>query len=79
MPMKKGSERTSGPPVRAYWGTSSRENVNVRDEIGKKLFTLEATKWQYESTNPDVEKVEPESYYLDQALMERRGNKGSAA
>ena len=58
--------------VKAYWESDS---PGERKLLGEKLLGFEATKWQYEFGNPRVERLQPESYYLDQALMEREGNK----
>ncbi|KAK0611077.1 Alpha/Beta hydrolase protein [Immersiella caudata] len=39
------------------------------------VVELPFTKWQYTTGSPSPEKIQPEAYYLDQALMERPGNK----
>jgi pimeloyl-ACP methyl ester carboxylesterase len=59
-------------PIRRYWAERSEANRNV---IRDAVLTLEGTRWQYTHgvKNPDL--VAPESYTLDQALMERPGNK----
>ncbi|MDI1487658.1 MAG: hypothetical protein OHK93_006929 [Ramalina farinacea] len=62
-------------PVRGYWEADSATIEEVRKAIREKVLVLETTKWQYEAGNPRAEKVQPEAYYLDQALMEREGNK----
>ncbi|KAI4143205.1 MAG: hypothetical protein L6R39_004665, partial [Caloplaca ligustica] len=59
-------------PVRAYWTSHSPDE---RQALKEKLLILEATKWQYENGSLHPDKIQPESYYLDQALMERPGNK----
>jgi pimeloyl-ACP methyl ester carboxylesterase len=59
-------------PIQAYWASDSKED---REVLRNSILTFEATKWQYENGNPNPEAVAPETYYLDQALMERPGNK----
>ncbi|KAK5988201.1 putative hydrolase [Cladobotryum mycophilum] len=58
-------------PFRKYWASGAQED---RDAL-RSLLVLSATKWQYENGSPHPEKVAPEAYYLDQALMDREGNK----
>ena len=43
--------------------------------IRQNVLTLEGTRWQYTHGVADPDSVAPESYTLDQALMERPGNK----
>ena len=62
-------------PVKGYWDADSAAIKEVRKALREKVLVLETTKFQYEHGNPKAEKVQPESYYLDQALMEREGNK----
>jgi pimeloyl-ACP methyl ester carboxylesterase len=59
-------------PIRTYWSQPTAQN---RDVLRQNILTFEATRWQYTHgvVNPDA--VAPESYTLDAALMERRGNK----
>jgi pimeloyl-ACP methyl ester carboxylesterase len=62
-------------PVRDLW---NEDNARNRATLASALLTFEATKWQYETGVPDKEKVkavEPETYWLDYALLERPGNK----
>ncbi|KAL8919369.1 MAG: hypothetical protein Q9208_006822 [Pyrenodesmia sp. 3 TL-2023] len=59
-------------PVRSYWASNAPAE---REELRKNVLNLETTIWQYEFGNPHPEKIQPESYYLDQALLERPGNK----
>src|SRR4051794_36727471 len=56
-------------PIRKYWAEPSSEN---REVIGKNILTLEGTRWQYTHGVSDPERVAPESYTLDTALLERR-------
>ena len=57
-------------PIKAYWTDGSAEH---RKALGK-LVTLEATKFQYTDGVSDVSRVAPESWVLDQALLDRPGN-----
>jgi pimeloyl-ACP methyl ester carboxylesterase len=59
-------------PIRRYWADPSAEN---RDVLGREILTLEGTRSQYLIGVPDPQNVAPESYTLDQALLERPGNK----
>lgn len=59
-------------PIRAYWANPTAENRQV---IHDNVLNLDGTRWQYLHgvTNPDA--VAPESYLLDDLLMQRPGNK----
>jgi len=59
-------------PIRRYWAEPSAEN---RETIRRDVLTLEGTRWQYTHGVANPEDVAPESYTLDNALMERPGNK----
>jgi pimeloyl-ACP methyl ester carboxylesterase len=59
-------------PIRKYWAEPTKEN---REVIGKNILTLEGTRWQYTHGVANPESVPPESYTLDVALLERKGNK----
>src|SRR6201994_174267 len=59
-------------PIRAYWAQPSAEN---REVIRKNMLNLEGTRWQYTHGVAHPESVAPESYTLDVALLERKGNK----
>ena len=59
-------------PIRRYWATPSTEN---RETLRREVLTLEGTRWQYTHGVANPETVAPESYTLDQALLERPGNK----
>jgi pimeloyl-ACP methyl ester carboxylesterase len=58
-------------PIRRYWATPSVEN---REALRRAVLTLEGTRWQYTHGVANPEMVAPESYTLDQALLERPGN-----
>ncbi len=57
-------------PIRAYWAKPSAEN---REAVKRAVLGYEGTKSQYVEGAPDPSKVEPESYTLDAALLERPG------
>jgi pimeloyl-ACP methyl ester carboxylesterase len=59
-------------PIRKYWATPSAEN---REVIRQNILTLKGTRWQYTHGVSDPDRVPPESYTLDAALLERPGNK----
>jgi len=57
-------------PIRKYWKDPSEENRNAL----KAMMTLEMTRWQYLTGVGDPSLVAPESYQLDQFLLDREGN-----
>ncbi len=59
-------------PIRKYWAEPTAEN---REVIANNILTLEGTRWQYTHGVANPESVAPESYTLDVALFERKGNK----
>jgi pimeloyl-ACP methyl ester carboxylesterase len=59
-------------PIRTYWATPTAEN---REVLRQNILTLDGTRWQYTHGVANPEGVAPESYTLDNALMERSGNK----
>jgi pimeloyl-ACP methyl ester carboxylesterase len=58
-------------PIMKYWESGSQED---REALLPAL-TFDATKSQYVDGSPHPGKIEPETYHLDQALVERPGNK----
>jgi pimeloyl-ACP methyl ester carboxylesterase len=61
---------TSWVPLQAYWKNPTLENR----EALRVLLTFETTQWQYVHGAPDPNRVAPEGYWLDYALMSRPGN-----
>ena len=59
-------------PIRQYWAAPTREH---REAIRNSMLTYDGTRWQYTFGVPDPNRVAPESYTLDAALLERPGNK----
>jgi pimeloyl-ACP methyl ester carboxylesterase len=59
-------------PIREYWSEPTAQN---REVLRQNILTFEATRWQYTHGVADPDKIAPESYTLDAALLERPGNK----
>jgi pimeloyl-ACP methyl ester carboxylesterase len=59
-------------PIRKYWAEPTAEN---REVIRQNILNLEGTRWQYTHGVASPDSVAPESYTLDTALLERKGNK----
>jgi pimeloyl-ACP methyl ester carboxylesterase len=59
-------------PLKRLWKNDTKEN---RDAL-RPFFTIEATKSQYFGgvSESHVDQIQPEAYYLDQALLDRPGN-----
>jgi len=58
-------------PAKAYWAERSEANAARL----RPLFEVEATRWQYSEGMRDHSLVSPDSAVLDQAYMDRPGNK----
>ena len=59
--------------VHPLWkGTPSQA---VRDEAAGNLLTLAATRFQYETGTPNIQALDPAPWILDQALLDRPGQK----
>lgn len=57
-------------PIKAYWGTGG---LTEREAI-RWLTSLAATKWQYTNGVKDASLVSPDTWTVDQALLDRPGN-----
>ncbi|HEV2802255.1 MAG TPA: alpha/beta hydrolase [Pyrinomonadaceae bacterium] len=57
-------------PIKAYWKERTEQNA----EPLRKLFKLEATKWQYTTGVRDVSVISPDTWTTDQYLLDRPGN-----
>lgn len=57
-------------PIQKYWVSNSAAD---REAIAF-LLSASTTKWQYEFGEPDTSVISPETYTLDQALLDRPGN-----
>lgn len=58
-------------PIKAYWA----EDTPARREALAGLVTLETTKFQYTDGMGDVARISPDNWVIDQALLDRPGNK----
>jgi len=58
-------------PIKEYWADKSDAR---RDKL-RGLVERDATKWQYTEGVRDVERISPDAWTLDQAGMDRPGNK----
>ncbi|GIL40373.1 alpha/beta fold hydrolase [Roseiterribacter gracilis] len=57
-------------PIRAYWqtgGTAERDSLRT-------AFNIDATRWAYEHAVADTSLIDPDTYTLDQARLDRPGN-----
>ena len=57
-------------PIKAYWKTGG---MTEREAI-RWLTSIKATKWQYTNGVNDVSLVSPDTWTIDQALLDRPGN-----
>jgi pimeloyl-ACP methyl ester carboxylesterase len=57
-------------PIRAYWKDPSAENRAVLRDF----LTPESTQWQYTHGVPNPERLSPDAWTLDSALLARPGN-----
>ncbi|MBK8176546.1 MAG: alpha/beta hydrolase [Rhodospirillales bacterium] len=57
-------------PIQSYWRNPSAENRAAL----RGFFSPASTRWQYQHGAPHPEHLAPESWTLDQALLERPGN-----
>ena len=57
-------------PFRAYWKDRSEENAVAL----RKLLTIDATKWQYTNGVRQADRISPDTWLVDQPLMDRPGN-----
>lgn len=62
-------------PIRGLWAAQagSDEENQIREKLSEFLLSPSTTKWQYTEGEPNVEKIDPLSWTLDQALLERPG------
>jgi pimeloyl-ACP methyl ester carboxylesterase len=58
-------------PIKVYWADRSQKN---RDALNG-LVTLDITKFQYTDGMGDVERISPDNWVHDQALLDRPGNR----
>jgi pimeloyl-ACP methyl ester carboxylesterase len=58
-------------PIKAYW----KERTDQNAAPIKKIFLPEGTKWQYTNGVRNIENLNPDTWILDQYLIDRPGNK----
>ncbi|KAJ7147708.1 alpha/beta hydrolase fold protein [Mycena crocata] len=58
-------------PIQKYWASGSAED---RAAVTAGILTFDTTKWQYTHGSRAPNAIEPESYTLDWALLQRPGN-----
>jgi pimeloyl-ACP methyl ester carboxylesterase len=58
-------------PIKAYWS----EGTKKRREALANLVTFDMTKFQYTDGMSDVERISPDNWVHDQALLDRPGNR----
>jgi len=67
----EGIDNDFWKPLKQYWADKSEANgAKLRP-----LFELGATKWQYTEGARDVTRISPDAWTVDQAYMDRPGNK----
>ncbi|NNG21625.1 alpha/beta hydrolase [Massilia sp. ML15P13] len=67
----EGIDNDFWKPMKQYWADKSEANgAKLRP-----LFELGATKWQYTEGARDVTRISPDAWTVDQAYMDRPGNK----
>lgn len=67
----EGLDNAFWAPLKTYWKDSDEKNTPAL----KKLFEIDATKWQYLNGVQNPELISPDNWTIDQALMDRPGNK----
>jgi pimeloyl-ACP methyl ester carboxylesterase len=67
----EGLDNAFWAPIKQYWADKSEANAAKL----RPLFELNATQWQYSDGYRDVAHVSPDAWALDQAYMDRPGNK----
>ena len=67
----EGIDNEFWAPIKTYWADKSEANgAKLRP-----LFEIGATKWQYTEGARDVQRISPDAWTVDQAYMDRPGNK----
>lgn len=67
----EGIDNEFWAPIKTYWADKSEANgAKLRP-----LFEIGATKWQYAEGARDVQRISPDAWTVDQAYMDRPGNK----
>ena len=66
----EGLDNDFWKPIKEYW----KEKTAEREQPLLRLFTREATIWQYSEGFRDKEAVSPDTWNMDQSLLDRPGN-----
>jgi pimeloyl-ACP methyl ester carboxylesterase len=66
----EGLDNKFWEPIKAYWKDKSEANADAL----RKLFTLDATKWQYTNGVRNAEIISPDNWIVDQSFLDRPGN-----
>jgi pimeloyl-ACP methyl ester carboxylesterase len=69
----EGLDNEFWQPIKEYW----REKTAEREQPLLNLFTREATIWQYTDGVRDREVISPDTWNVDQPLLDRPGNAAS--
>jgi pimeloyl-ACP methyl ester carboxylesterase len=67
---EEGLDNDFWKPLKVYWKDRSEVNAAAL----RKALTLEATKWQYTHGTRNAEAISPDTWTIDQALLDRPGN-----
>jgi pimeloyl-ACP methyl ester carboxylesterase len=67
----EGLDNDFWKPLKAYWKDRSEKNA----EPLRGFLTAEGTKWQYTHGVRDATTIDPDTWLVDQTLMDRPGNK----
>jgi pimeloyl-ACP methyl ester carboxylesterase len=67
----EGLDNTFWEPLKAYW----KDKNEATAEPLKNFLTIDAVKWQYTDGVRNVETISPDNWIVDQALLDRPGNK----
>jgi pimeloyl-ACP methyl ester carboxylesterase len=67
---EEGLDNDFWKPIKAYW----QEKTAEREAVLRPLLTREATVWQYTDGVRDKEAISPDTWNMDQPLLDRPGN-----
>ena len=67
----EGLDNEFWEPLKLYWQEKTEANADAL----RKFLTIDATKWQYTHGVRNVETISPDTWMLDQLLLDRSGNK----
>jgi len=68
---EEGLDNDFWAPIKAYWADRSEARASKL----RPLFEIGATKWQYTEGIRDVQHISPDAWTVDQAYLDRPGNK----